>query len=157
MDNCGGVDGAEGRIRTDTESPPPVFETGASTIPPLRLNTKLGPFIQFCKHVANVTSPIIVPQSCPPQRPTPAGCGRKCRPWSECSRMSQPDLGYMYRRPSRQQESSMGVPQIVKTQTKKSPTLSYCLMASRKSARNHHPPVSLRANLLGLRCQSQFL
>ena len=28
--------GAEGRIRTDTGLPPPVFETGASTIPPLR-------------------------------------------------------------------------------------------------------------------------
>ncbi len=30
-------DGAEGRSRTDTGLPPPVFETGASTIPPLRL------------------------------------------------------------------------------------------------------------------------
>ena len=29
--------GAEGRSRTDTGLPPPVFETGASTIPPLRL------------------------------------------------------------------------------------------------------------------------
>lgn len=29
--------GAEGRSRTGTELPPPVFETGASTIPPLRL------------------------------------------------------------------------------------------------------------------------
>ena len=28
--------GAEGRSRTDTGLPPPVFETGASTIPPLR-------------------------------------------------------------------------------------------------------------------------
>ena len=31
------VIGAEGRIRTDTGLLPPVFETGASTIPPLRL------------------------------------------------------------------------------------------------------------------------
>ena len=30
------ISGAEGRIRTDTGLPPPVFETGASTIPPLR-------------------------------------------------------------------------------------------------------------------------
>ena len=28
---------AEGQSRTDTGLPPPVFETGASTIPPLRL------------------------------------------------------------------------------------------------------------------------
>ena len=28
--------GAEGQSRTDTGLPPPVFETGASTIPPLR-------------------------------------------------------------------------------------------------------------------------
>ena len=28
--------GAEGQSRTDTGSPPPVFETGASTISPLR-------------------------------------------------------------------------------------------------------------------------
>ena len=28
--------GAEGQSRTDTELPPPVFETGASTISPLR-------------------------------------------------------------------------------------------------------------------------
>ena len=33
---CGRSVGAEGQSRTDTGSPPPVFETGASTIPPLR-------------------------------------------------------------------------------------------------------------------------
>ena len=35
-ESCGCMDGAEGRSRTDTGLPPPVFETGASTIPPLR-------------------------------------------------------------------------------------------------------------------------
>ena len=35
--------GAEGRSRTDTRLPPPVFETGASTIPPLRHRYELTP------------------------------------------------------------------------------------------------------------------
>ena len=35
-DNYMGMSGAEGRSRTDTGLLPPVFETGASTIPPLR-------------------------------------------------------------------------------------------------------------------------
>ena len=36
------MDGAEGQIRTDTELPPPVFETGASTISPLRHGKRIG-------------------------------------------------------------------------------------------------------------------
>ena len=54
--NCG----AEGQSRTDTGLPPPVFETGASTIPPLRHRYDSRPFVSrqpgSCRSVANPRS-----------------------------------------------------------------------------------------------------
>ena len=65
--------GAEGRIRTDTGSPPPVFETGASTIPPLRPDTTIWPFSQFCKRRPLDRCSKFLPASW-------SGAGRMCTP-----------------------------------------------------------------------------